>query len=181
MAKVASKSFQVGAESFRSARADAESATFTFGDPAAPIASRTVRLSDFSESIRACFAWHGLSAKLGDAYADAKGVASAALESFDDMLATLTAGNWLAEGEKAGPRESDLAAAIAALRPDKYATVADAAAMLAALEVDARKARANIPEVKAKLLEIRAERAVAAAKAAAAKAPVEGAPTMDDL
>lgn len=181
MAKVASKSFLVGAESFRSARPDAESIRFTFGPAESPLAARDVFLSDFSPEIKQCLLWHGISAKLGDSYADAKGSAATALEWFDDMLATLRAGNWLAEGERAGPRESDLAAAIAALRPDKYPTVADAVAMLATLDEAGRKARAAIPEVKAKVLEIRAQRAADAAAKAAAQAPTEGAPTVADL
>lgn len=178
-ARVASKSFIVNGEAQRSAHPDATGLQFAFGPKDAPIATTTVALDDFPANIRAALAWHGLSAKLGDSYADAKGNAQSAYESFTDTLDQLTKGNWLAEGEKAGPRESDLAAAISQLKPDKYPTVADAVAMLATKSKEERAAIAGIQEIKVRVLEIRAERARKALEAAGNA--TEGGATIDDL
>jgi hypothetical protein len=177
--RVASKSFMVNGELQRSAHPEAQYLQFAFGPKDAPIATPHVALAEFSEDIRTALAWHGLSAKLGDSYADAKGNASAAFESFSDTLDLLKSGQWLAEGEKAGPRESDLAAAISQLRADKYPTVADAAAMLAGKSKEERAAIAGIQEIKVRVLEIRAERARKALEAAGNAA--EGAASLDDI
>lgn len=156
MAKVCEKKYVLpDLTTSRSATADTAGIVFDFSNGT----KRTVRFGDFPEAIHACALWHGLGAKLGDTYASSKGDPAAAVVMFDDTFDELKNGHWLAEGEAAGPRISDVAEALFILKPEKYATIEAAAAALLAMSPEERKVRAKHEAVVAKVLQIRAERA----------------------
>ncbi len=74
-----------------------------------------VTLDDIGESCRNACAWHGLSQKLGDSYADKKGTdMEARLESFETVLERLQADDWVRPGEGPGTRPSLVADAVRA-------------------------------------------------------------------
>lgn len=127
-----------------------------------------IALSDFSQSVLSCAAWHGLSQKLGDCYANAK-TAAEAEDSFQDQLAALSGdnGTWLSERETAGPRVSLLAEALCRVKSDKYATIEAAAAEIATWTPEIRKQKVAIPALSKMVDRLRAERLLAASDAKA--------------
>lgn len=138
-------------------RLDPNAAIATLAFQFADGESRQVNLGEFPADIRDCFAWHGLSQKLGDSYASKQG--NDAVEAFDDVLDALRNGTWLQKGESAGPRTTDLALALHRLKPEKYPELVDAAARVAEMSAEEKKAAQNLAVVEHAILEIRAERA----------------------
>ncbi len=75
-----------------------------------------VSLTDIPEPIRVALAWHGLSQKLGDSYANAsKKSAEDCYDSFQSTLERLMAGDWVKAREAAGPRTSMVLEAVLAV------------------------------------------------------------------
>ena len=134
----------------------------------------TIEPRMFNETVRQCFALHGMSQKFGDSYAGV-GTADAAYDACATLVEAMSGddGSWLQNGESAGPRVSMLAEAVARAKPEKY-TVESAAAMLKEKDKAARASIAAIPTIKTAFAAIRAEKAIAAAHVAAAKAGVAG-------
>lgn len=123
--------------------------------------SRTVKLSDFNQTVLQCAAWHGLSQKLGDKYAGK--TAEEAVELFDEQLEAMAgdAGRWLKERESAGPRVGVIAEALHRVRPEKYATLAAAQAEVSGWSDEVRAAKLNVAAL-AKMVEtVKAERRAA--------------------
>ncbi len=91
---------------------DVAAITFTFAD----FEDQMVSLSDIPEPIRVALAWHGLSQKLGDSYANAsKKPAEDCYDSFQSTLERLVAGDWVKAREAAGPRTSMVLEAVLAV------------------------------------------------------------------
>ncbi len=91
---------------------DVAAITFTFAD----FEDQMVSLSDIPEPIRVALAWHGLSQKLGDSYANAsKKPAEDCYDSFQSTLERLVAGDWVKAREAAGPRTSMVFEAVLAV------------------------------------------------------------------
>jgi hypothetical protein len=133
---------------------DAASVEIVFGDGA----TLTLAKSDLNDSIWLRAALHGLLQKIGDSYAGAKGDYKAAKKAASDVIEALKAGTWNAgRGEGEGkPRVLELAVAISRL---KGIAVADAETKLRTLDEAAVKSLRNIPEIKAEIASIRAEKA----------------------
>lgn len=76
--------------------------------------SRTIRLDEFSDTIRQNLLVYGLSQKFGDAYASAEGNADTAVALFDGMYEALSNGEWSdrASPIPGGREASDLIEAI---------------------------------------------------------------------
>lgn len=136
---------------------DNKAVEFTFAGEETPT---LVSLADFPEEIQLHLALHGLSQKLGDSYASAKGEVVKAKELFSAVIAQLTSGEWRAargEGE-AKPRSTELVEALARI---KNLAVADVAKALAAYDKDKLKTLRSNGRVKAVIAVIRAEKAQA--------------------
>ena len=141
--------------------------------------TESVKLSDYPDNIRDAFAWYGVSQKLGDGYADAKGSIDDAIESFLSLNERLVKGTWIAAKEATGPRVGLLARAIARAQ-EKAGMTPDVDAIIAKLEGDP-KLRENAlsnPAINAAYEELRleaqqerAEKARAAAAASGGTAP----------
>lgn len=102
---------------------DLETQTVAFNFASDEFDNVTLNLSDF-EPIHAQLALHGLSQKVGDSYAAAKGTpASDRHESFLAMVERLKSGDWVAEGKSAGPRPSMVAMAVMAFLADNGVVV----------------------------------------------------------
>jgi tRNA(Ile2) C34 agmatinyltransferase TiaS len=117
-----------------------------------------VALKDFTEETQLHAALHGLSQKLGDSYASAKGVVADAKAMFEAVLHQLKNGDWRAargEGE-AKPRTTELAMAIARIQNKGVEEVA--ANLLKATEDQLKTLRSN-ERVKAVIQVLRAEKA----------------------
>ncbi len=86
--------------------------TFEFAD----FDDQMVSLTDIPEPVRVALAWHGLSQKLGDSYANAsKKPAEDCYDSFQSTLERLVAGEWVKAREAAGPRTSMVLEAVLAV------------------------------------------------------------------
>ncbi len=86
--------------------------TFEFAD----FEDQLVSLTDVPEPIRISLAWHGLSQKLGDSYANAsKKPPEDCYDSFQSTLERLVAGDWVKAREAAGPRTSMVFEAVLAV------------------------------------------------------------------
>lgn len=96
-------------EEGRSAKPDAERLEFRFSDGP----THAVRLTDFPEAVRDAAAWHGISQKLGDAYASSDDVDDA-IEKFLAAQERLQDGDWVTEAKAAGPRTSMVLEAVVA-------------------------------------------------------------------
>ena len=86
---------------------------------------------------------------------------------FDDLNSALMEGRWLMRVAEAGPRTTDLAAALATLKPEKYPTVEDAAQAIGEWDEEKRKSAVKVPQVKAEIDKIRAARQAAKAEKSA--------------
>ena len=157
----------------RSAKPGCMALTLTFGegDDAPKI---VVDASKFSDEVRHCATYHGLSQKIGDSYASLKDDDSR-YEAASAMVEHLMTGVWVAEGEGAGPRITLLVEAImrAAKVAGKKADEAAIAAKCSDKETGKayREGALKNAQVAAQYEQIKAERAAerAAKKAEAAK------------
>lgn len=167
-AKVADRAYLTPAGDSRNAKPDATGLKFTFADKS----SRTVALDKFPANIQKCLAWHGLSQKLGDSFAAVKGNVTDALENFDALVEVLMSGTFVEKGEGVGPAPTLIFEAI--MRAHKAAGTAPKngeEAIKAMLKDKAiREGALKDPKIAAAYAAIRAERAQAQAKEAAAKA-----------
>lgn len=140
--------------------------------------NKTFDPSELPSEIVKCLAFHGLSQKLGDAGAGKS--TEEFLERVDTIWESLKENRWVEKAEGA-IRTSLLAEAISEVKPDKYPTAADAAKMLAELDMktqegkDRRKQIESIPQVVVVLERKKAERA--AERAEKAKKAAKGADT----
>ena len=145
----------------------------------------SISVDQFPQAIRDCATLHGLSQKLGDAYAGAKGDVDAAIESFGGLLERLQAGEWVKARESAGPRLSMIFQAVVKVYADAGVTLDDAKAaeIQEALKDKAfREETTSNLKIKAALEQLRAEAAAArAAKAAEAAASDTGPEESDPL
>jgi hypothetical protein len=125
-------------------------------------------VGDLPGAIQAACFWHGLTAKVGDRFASAKGDAEAAYDAAAAMVERLVAGEWVKEGEGAGPRITLLVEAIVAAKA-AAGQDADEAAIAAKLKdnKELRDGALANPAIKAEYEKIRAARAAAKAKEAA--------------
>lgn len=143
MAKVCEKSIEDGAVTF----------TFAHG----PV--YTVRPGQFTAEIQGDLTLHGLSQKLGDAYADSKGNPRVAEEYFLEVLEQLGNGEWAARRGEGAPRVSDLAQAYARVKGVELdAAIAKVKSWDNAMKAKVRK----IPEIAQALIALQQERLAAA-------------------
>jgi len=135
--------------------------TIAFGDGK----TVSVSLDDLSEEIVRDLALHGLSQKVGDSYASAKGDYGFALTAATKVIDQLKAGEWKAArgtGESK-PRIGELAQAVARI---KKITETEALALIEKLSEEDKKAVRNHPGIKLAIQQIRTEKAQKAADAA---------------
>lgn len=167
-AKVADRTYITPDGDSRNASDKATGLKFTFADKS----TRTVDLYKFPPNIQKCLGWHGLSQKLGDSFASAKGNVATALENFDALLEVLMGGTFVEKGEGVGPAPTMIFEAI--MRAHKKAGTKpknDEAAIKEMLKDKAtREGALQDPKIAAEYAAIRAERAQAAAQEAAKKA-----------
>ena len=154
---------------------DVAAITFEFAD----FDDQMVSLSDIPEAVRVALAWHGLSQKLGDSYANAsKKPAEDCYDSFQSTLERLVAGDWVQAREAAGPRTSMVFEAVLAVmaKAGKPADDATQTAIREALQDKPERDRAMADaRVKLAYEQIRLERAQARlAKIEAAATAVQG-------
>ena len=154
---------------------DVAAITFEFAD----FEDAVVVLADIPESVRVALAWHGLSQKLGDSYANAsKKPAEDCYDSFQATLERLMAGDWVKAREAAGPRTSVVFEAVLAVmaKAGKPADDATQTAIREALKEKTERERAMAdPRVKLAYEQIKLARAQARmAKIEAAAGAAEG-------
>lgn len=116
-----------------------------------------IPLSAFSDEVQLHFALHGISQKLGDSYASAKGDVTAAFKSFNDVVTQLKSGDWRSsagEGESK-PRTTELAEALARI---KGVALEDVQAALSAATDEEKKTLRSNERVKTVIAVIRAEK-----------------------
>lgn len=134
-------------------------------------ASATVRLDDFKEELQLAFALHGISQKLGDAYASATTVQEAR-EAFDGLYGQVMNGEWEKKREGGG-KEKEEPLLVEALARIYQSTVEAVRPLVEAMKPTERRAMEADGEVARMILAIRAERtgadAVEGAKAKFAK------------
>lgn len=159
--------------------ADVAAITFEFAE----FDDVMVSLGDFSEAIRVALAWHGLSQKLGDSYANAsKKPAEECYDSFQSTLERLQASDWVKAREAAGPRtslvfEAVLAVMAAAGKPaDDTTQTAIRAALTEKPERDRAMADARVKLQYEKIRLARAQERLAKIEAEAAAASDEALP-----
>ncbi len=127
-----------------------------------------VNVAQLPESIRRQALLHGVSQKVGDAYAGAES-AEEALEAARSVVERLMAGEWRTTRQGSGkPRSTMLAEALSRLTGRD---VAECQERIAALDDAAVKALRKHPQIQAELAKIRAERLAAKAEAGADSAP----------
>lgn len=142
---------------------------FTFEDNT----TETFDMAKTPEETQKILAFHGASQKIGDSYAGASAAADPlgyAKEAVKDTIAQLYAGQWRVS-VSAGPRISDLAAAVAKVSGQ---SLEECRKIIENLDDNQRKVLRKQPKVAAALAGIAAEKAAERAKAAekaAADAP----------
>jgi hypothetical protein len=121
------------------------------------------RPDDMDAAIQRAAMFHGFNQKIRDAAAGFSKDTdfTGAFNAMGNVLETLESGLWNAKGGASG--ESDLAAAVAML---KGIDIEKASAIVRGLDDDQLKTLRGKPSVKAKILEIKAERAARIADAA---------------
>lgn len=155
----------------KAANFESQSIEFIFGEAG----SETVFLSDLPDDIVANLAVHGLSQKLGDSYAGAKAATEGTEIDPDEwckgqvlsVFGQLKDGNWSTRTPGAGGQVTDLAIALAQVGGIDEAVAVE---KLADATKEEKAALRKVPEIKAILETLRAERAAAKAKAATAAA-----------
>lgn len=125
----------------------------------------SVALDEIPEELHTDLAMHGLSQKLGDSYAGAKGDYAMAIKNVTQVIEQLKAGDWRASrgSGESKPRVGELAAAVARV---KSISVEEAMAILDTLDDEAKKTVRNHAQIKLAIQQIRTEKAVEAAKKA---------------
>ena len=119
-----------------------------------------IDLASIGASCREALTWHGLSQKVGDAYASKGDSTDDAYEAAMAVYERLQADDWMKPREAAGPRISVLVEAIVAAKK-AAGQEADAEAIAAKCKDKAYRDDAkDVPEVKAQYDRILAERAV---------------------
>lgn len=118
----------------------------------------SIALSDIPEELHADLALHGLSQKIGDAYAGAKGDYAFAFAAASKVAEQLKNGEFRASrgSGESKPRVSELAAAVSRV---KDISLEEALTILENLDDDAKKAVRNHPQVKLAIQQIRLEKA----------------------
>lgn len=136
------------------ARPDAERLEFRWADGRTPL---RVSIHDYPEHIRDTLAWHALSQKIGDSYANSGGDIDWAEEQAVAVHQMMVAGDWTRkrEADSLG-RATDLAKAIAEVTGYNLDAVK---AALSRKDKDERKTFAEHPAVAAVIARIREERA----------------------
>jgi hypothetical protein len=127
---------------------------------------QTLNILALSPEIQFRLAIHGASQKGGDSYAGAKAEENPlafAKASVKEVIDQLVANQWRSTREGGGPRISDLAVAFSRVA---NATIEAAMEYVGSLDEAATKDLRNKPKVKAALAQIKAEKAIAAAKRA---------------
>lgn len=125
----------------------------------------SVSLDDIPEELHVDLALHGLSQKLGDSYAGAKGDYEFAIKNVTQVVEQLKSGEWRASrgSGESKPRVGELAAAVARV---KGISVDEALKVIDALDDESKKAVRNHAQIKLAISQIRVEKAQeAAAKA----------------
>lgn len=131
--------------------------------------SHDVSLSDLPDNVRDAAAWHGISQKLGDSYASAKGDADEAVESFETLIERLKEGEWV-KAREGGARPSLVRDAVAALLVAKGEEVDEARLKAIAEKIkgkENREAALANPAIKAEYEKLKAKAAADRAKKAA--------------
>lgn len=175
--KVCDKSYiDADGEESRYASPETVGLVFKFTDGT----ERKVSLNSIGEKCKGAALWHGLSQKLGDSYAGAKGEVQTAIENFDTVLERLGNDDWVQQGEGPGTRPSMVADAIKAalekggqeVTEERYAKIRETIK-----DKDNRKAALAIPEVAVEYERLKVEAAqerLAAKQKAAAESGGEG-------
>lgn len=125
----------------------------------------SIGLADVPSDTLTRLAMHGLSQKVGDAYAG--GEPEEAYARAAAVVADLLAGNWTTRVAASGPKATQLAEALA-LATGK--TMDEAAAVLETMDEDQKKDLRKHPQIKVQLATIKARLAEAAAAKAIAEA-----------
>lgn len=136
--------------------------SFTFGDGN----TLAIDTNDIPEATLLELAIHGIKQKGGDSFAGAAGDYKFAQDACKRVLDALRNGEFNAGRQSTGtgtPKLGELAEALAAIQGIEQA---DAQQMLEALDDETKKAVRSHPQVKAKIAELRAARAAAAAQKA---------------
>jgi len=155
-------------EESRSAKANAVELQFHFTNGNI----HSVKLADHPADIVTCLGYFGISEKYGNSYAKSDGSADVAEEKFLAMQEQLTGGVWVTESE-AGDRPSMVCDAICAALETNGEKVDDARRASIREKIKDKDVLAGAKKdasVAAELERIKAERAVARAKEAKAKA-----------
>ena len=139
--------------------------------------------SDFTPDIQGLLAWHGLKQLMGDARAsEAKVGAEATHESLSARLERMDGGDWVKEGEAAGPRVTLILEAVVRVKAeagDEMDESRIAAAKEKLKDKAVRESTLAHLAYKAAYETIKAERQQARAKVAAEKAAAEGADAVE--
>lgn len=163
----------------RNAQANTKELQFRFADNSV----LSLVLDKFPENIRHCLAWHGLSQKIGDSFAAAKGDVAAAFETASATLEVLLGGTWIEQGDSVGAAPSLIVEAIVRALTNSGEVVDETrenAIREKAKDKTVREGALKDPQIAAAYAAIKAERAADRAKelAKAAKAvknqPVAG-------
>jgi hypothetical protein len=117
-----------------------------------------VNVNELSEDVRALAAFHGISQKLGDSYAGADSV-DEARESAEAVRDNLLAGNWTAGREGGGGGVSILVQALFEATQHEGRTLEDCQELVADMSDEQRKGLRQLPQIKANMDRIAAERA----------------------
>lgn len=159
--------------SSKSVDEDAGVAIITFGDGR----SLSLALEDLTPRMVNRLALHGAHQKGGDSYAGAKGDYNLAFDSCKDVFDALRADRWTTGRESTGAviRLDELAEAVARL---KHVPKEEALQKLQSADEEKVKTIKSLPEVKAVILDIRAEKARAALQESLAQGKT---PTTFDL
>lgn len=137
-----------------------------------------VTLADIGQNCRGIIAFHGLGAKLMDAYAGQKDKDETAEELFLAMLERLKADEWVARGERVGPTIGVLFEAVCRALTNAGKEVNEESIKEKIKGQEGRERALANPAINAAYETIRAERA--AAKAQKAQEKAEGA-TLDEF
>lgn len=134
-------------------------------------------LEELNDDMTSALIVHGLTQKVRDSFAAAKGDVGAAVGSATKVWENLKSGQWnasRASGTEGAPRTNELAQAIADIKGHDLAAVQKA---VDDAPDEKRKAWRKNPAVKARIMEIRAEKAKAAlekSKGAGESIEIEG-------
>jgi len=150
---------------------EGDTVTFAFSNGS----TATVSPENFSPEIQTQLMAYGISQKLGDSYAGSEGP-DEAQAAFQSTLDQLAAGEWKVRRASGAPRVTQLAEALAAVTGQELAVCQE---KIAGMDDDQRKGLRAHPQVAAKLAEIKAQKAQAAAAKALEEAQGAEAPALD--